>query len=411
MVHESAAAAKLAAIMTLRSDQEAAAQRPDVVIVGGGVIGLTTALMLADAGKRVVILERTRIGTEASWAGAGMLPPGNLSTAVTPEQRLRGLSHQLWPNLTERLRSETQIDNGYVHCGALELPECREDQTAGLERIRMEWREQEIEAEIIRHASDSDSSDSDRQEVPAYGFESAVFLPDFCQVRNPRHLKALGAACLGQGVVIRESVSSVQLREVSSGAWSVESSCGHFSDCQILAAAGAWTADVLQPTGTELPIVPVRGQMVQFRTAPGLLKRVIEQGRRYLVPRPDGLVLAGSTEEEAGFEKKNTSAAVAELIRFATRLVPALEDAEIERTWAGLRPGSPDELPYLGRVPGTENVFAAAGHFRSGLQMSPGTAAVLAALMTGQTPPIPINGLEPGRLPGIATTPQGRNLT
>ncbi|HEX6985762.1 MAG TPA: FAD-dependent oxidoreductase, partial [Planctomycetaceae bacterium] len=125
--------------------------------------------------------------------------------------------------------------------------------------------------------------------------------------------------------------------------------------------------------------------------------RMIELGPRYLVPRPDGRVLVGATEEEAGFEKRNTAAAVGDLLAMAVELCPALGGATVERTWAGLRPGSPDGLPYLGRVPDFENLFVAAGHFRSGLQMSPGTARVMRQLLLDQPTDIPLDGFSLSR--------------
>jgi glycine oxidase len=117
------------------------------------------------------------------------------------------------------------------------------------------------------------------------------------------------------------------------------------------------------------------------------------------VPRPDGRVLAGSTEEHAGFEKRNTAGVVRELTEFAINLVPALADARFEQAWSGLRPGSADGLPYLGRVPETENLFVAAGHFRSGLQMSPGTALVMRQLMLDQPPAFPLEAFACERQP------------
>jgi glycine oxidase len=120
---------------------------------------------------------------------------------------------------------------------------------------------------------------------------------------------------------------------------------------------------------------------------------VIEHGRRYLVPRQDGLILVGSTQEDVGFEKKNTAEGIAQLLEFAVSLVPALRHAEVVRCWSGLRPASPDELPVLGPVPGLSNVFVGAGHFRSGLQMSPGSAAILADVICGSETVISLEGL------------------
>ena len=124
---------------------------------------------------------------------------------------------------------------------------------------------------------------------------------------------------------------------------------------------------------------------------------VIEHGRQYLVPRQDGLILVGSTQEDVGFEKKNTAEGIAQLLEFAVSLVPTLRHAEVVRCWSGLRPASPDELPTLGAVPGLSNVFVGAGHFRSGLQMSPGTAAILADVICGSETVVSMEGLAADR--------------
>ena len=121
------------------------------------------------------------------------------------------------------------------------------------------------------------------------------------------------------------------------------------------------------------------------------------QGKRYLVPRPDGRVLAGATEEDVGFDKRTTAAAIRDLLDFAISLVPALADVSLERSWAGLRPGSPDGLPFLGRVPGLENLYIAAGHFRAGIQLSPGTAQVMTELLLERTLSIELDAFRLGR--------------
>jgi glycine oxidase len=146
-----------------------------------------------------------------------------------------------------------------------------------------------------------------------------------------------------------------------------------------------------------IPVQPVRGQIVQLLPDQQPVSCVIEDGRRYLVPRRDGLVLVGSTEERVGFQKANTVDGVQGLLEFAISLVPSLQHAAITRTWSGLRPGSPDELPLLGRVGGFSNLWVGAGHFRSGLQMSPGTALILGQLISGRAPEISLEGLSPDR--------------
>jgi glycine oxidase len=153
---------------------------------------------------------------------------------------------------------------------------------------------------------------------------------------------------------------------------------------QYLLTAGAWSAELFQGIGWRPGIRPVRGQIALLNPGPALLSRIVEAGKRYLVPRLDGHVLVGSTEEDAGFEKQTTAAAIRELLDFAMSLVPELANAPVERCWAGLRPGSADGMPFLGRVPGCDNLFVAAGHYRAGIQLSPATGLVMKQLLLGQ---------------------------
>jgi glycine oxidase len=366
---------------------------PDILIVGAGVVGLATALKLAERGVSVTLLDRQQVGREASWAGAGMLPPGNLANAVTPEARLRSYSHSLWPEFADDLIARTGIDIGYHICGAIEV--CSSETQNQLEQHATEWQHEGIRIErlsafdVQRHVADLD----DR-------FDIAIYLPDFGQVRNPRYLQALKAACLQRGVEILEHTHALDIRQKDDRIDEVRIGNRTLHFDRICFAAGAWSSSLLQPLGFTIPVKPVRGQIVQLQLPFQPFRCVIELGRRYLVPRRDGLILIGSTEEDAGFAKHTTTEGVSGLLEFAKSLIPSLAHAEVVQTWAGLRPGSPDELPLLGHVPGFSNVFIGAGHFRSGLQMSPATGTILADVMLGQVPAISMDGLAADRFPG-----------
>jgi glycine oxidase len=143
--------------------------------------------------------------------------------------------------------------------------------------------------------------------------------------------------------------------------------------------------------------MPIRGQMVLFRCPRKPFERIINEGSRYLVARDDGRVLVGSSEEEAGFDKSTTPWVLRELEQLARDLIPALREAEIERTWSGLRPGSFDGLPYIGRIADLENAYVAAGHYRSGLHLAPATAEVLGSLIRNQPSPIDLVPFRPTR--------------
>ncbi|MCP4175444.1 MAG: glycine oxidase ThiO [Fuerstiella sp.] len=356
----------------------------DILIIGGGVVGLTTAFRLAGQGVSVTVVDRQRVGSEASWAGAGMLPPGNSVTAATPDARLRSWSYDMWDTFSAELRELSGIDNGYRKCGAVEVG----TDDATVESQIKQWQTEGLDCDTL-----------DRGMLERYvpglhpQFQRGAFLPEFAQVRNPRHLKALTAACQSLGVEILECVDCLSICAKGS-AVEVTSPSRHFGADRVCLTAGSWTGQLMKSLGVGLPVSPVRGQIAQLRVNQLPFSCVIEQGRRYMVPRADGLILVGSTEEHAGFEKRNTSEGISGLLAFAQSIVPELRSAEVVRCWAGLRPGSPDELPFLGPVPGYDNVFVGAGHYRSGLQMSPATATVLADLMLGRAPAISLDGLD-----------------
>ena len=369
----------------------------DILIIGGGVVGLSTALRLAEQGVSATVIDRQEVGREASWAGAGMLPPGCLQFAETPEARLRAYSYGMWKELSESLFELTGIDNGYRVCGAVEL---FDGESSFLKQLDM-WTQEGIRIEASEGRSvNSQFSEVIEKRIPGLSeqFNHAVFLPDFAQARNPRHLKALVAACRVRGVEIVEHVEDLTLSVTPSGNITASTSDRQFPADRVCVTAGSWTNRILEPLGCSVPVNPVRGQIVQLQVDTLPFRCVIELGRRYLVPRPDGLILIGSTEEHVGFVKQNTAEGVSGLLKFAEALVPELAEAEVVRTWSGLRPGTPDELPFLGAVPGFENLFVGAGHFRSGLQMSPGTSRILADLLTDRQPDISLDGLTFDRI-------------
>lgn len=362
----------------------------DVIVIGGGVIGLSLAYELAGQGAGVQILDQGPLGREASWAGAGMLPPGNLAYSLSPEQRLRSLSSSLWASLSENLKSDTGIDNGYQQSGGLEL--------------RLEGTPNQLESEQTAWQNEgvfpAETSIADLRELePAINPKTIAGyrLPELAQVRNPRHLKALIAGCAQRGVEFSPGTPVWGFDRHEEKIVGVKTPAGTFRSGTFCLCAGAWSAGLAESIHFSVPIRPVRGQIVLLKAQPLPFHHVLMSGPRYLVPRPDGRVLVGSTEEDAGFEKRNTAGGVADLIRFASELVPALAEAELERCWSGLRPGSPDGLPFLGCVPDAQNLYIAAGHFRSGLQMSPGTGRLMREIILGEETSVPLEGLESDR--------------
>jgi glycine oxidase len=368
----------------------------DVIIVGGGVIGLSIAVELAGQAVAVAIVEQGDFGREASWAGAGILPPGNLSAARTPEARLRGLSHSLWPDWAESLEAESGMETGYTRCGGLEL---RLGRSTGelADEIRT-WRDQEVRVDEL---SVQEARELEPQLAPEIG--SVYHLPDLAQVRNPRLLKALLAVCAERGVRMLPGTPAIGFEESEGRITALRTQTGLMRAGRFCVAGGAWSRSILDSIGVQVGVRPVRGQIVLLSQLPRLFARVLQVGPRYLVPRADGRFLIGATEEHVGFVKANTASAVRDLIAFGASLVPALAAASFERAWSGLRPGSADGLPYLGQVGGYQNLFIAAGHFRSGLQMSPGTARLMRQVLLDQETEFELEPYSCDRGRGVAS--------
>ncbi len=365
----------------------------DVLLVGGGVIGLSLAWELSRHGAKVCVADRGLHGQEASWAGAGMIPPGpgkDFWGVASPVEHLAGVSQPLHAEWHGRLLEQTGIDNGYQASGALHVAESE----AEGELLRQEaehWRRLGTEWQSIGVAELSDLEPA--LAARANRFAAAYYLPQESQLRNPRHAHALVAACQKQGVDLRSGVEIHDFKSAGGRIVSAVTSRGSIRAEQFCLTAGCWTGQVAAKLGLELSVKPIRGQIVLLHGPAGLLSRHVNAGKRYVVPRREGRLLIGSTMEDVGFLKQNTAAATAELLRFAASLLPATADLPIETSWSGLRPATNDGLPLMGRISRFENTWIAAGHGRSGLQLSPGTAVVMRALMQGTQPEVDVSSL------------------
>ncbi len=358
--------------------------RGDVILVGGGVIGLTTAYLLAKKGASVVLCEQGRVGMESSWAGAGILPPSDLDHAQLPLDRLRAISGAMFPALSQELKDRTGIDNGFARCGGLEFSSQTTPGDAD------EWHGLGVTTKALPA---KDVLAMEPALAPNLG--DALYLPGMAQLRNPRHLQALRAACLATNKVAFHEETAVQGFVVEKNrVKGIHTAGEQIMGDAFLLSAGAWTDRLLEPLGCRLNIQPVRGQIALLNPSAMVFRRILLWGSRYLVPRLDGRVLIGSTEEHVGYEKTTTAAGIQGLLDLSIRLLPSLAKATLEKTWAGLRPGSPDGLPFIGIVPGIENLYVAAGHFRAGIQLSPGSALLLMEMLLGQSLSMPMDAFR-----------------
>jgi glycine oxidase len=359
----------------------------DIIIIGAGVIGLATALKLLESGVKVRILERGQTGMESSWAGGGILSPicpWDYTDAVT---RLIHYSTTLFPDWVAALHKATGIDPEYHQCGMTVLPPVDIKYAAA-------WcatHDVNMQRQILHvpfpadenHCTANDGSDN----------VEAVFLPDIAQIRNPRLLQALHQRVIQLGGQIVENCCVRNWKVQQNKILSVQSSHGIFVADSYIIAAGAWSRQLLGEHALGLNIQPVKGQMLLFKFDVPPLPTIIVQDNLYLIPRKDGHVLLGSTLENTGFDKRITTSARQKLLKQAQSILPKLRESSVIRQWSGLRPGSPLNIPTIGRHPELINLYLNSGHFRYGVTMAPASAEILANALTGsaQRPEIDIS--------------------
>ena len=343
----------------------------DVIISGAGIIGVSLALELRQRGALVLVLDRGEPGREASSAAAGMLAA---TDPETPEklQPLTYASARLYPQFVEKLeRFSSRLTD--FRRGAIALlsntlvpPEHRLLSSAELKELEPALNPGKLVATI---AENENSVDPDLLMQAALGAARAV------------------------GIELRSQTAVQQMRPSGS---QVEVLAGgdRFLALAAVNCQGAWSG---------APVRPRKGQMLYLQPQePGLLERVLRTPEVYLVPRSSGKVLVGATVEDVGFDKTVEPEVIRDLHRAAAKFVPQLAAAPVISSWAGLRPGTPDDLPILGQTE-TPGVFIASGHFRNGILLAPVTATIMADLIAGKSPGTDISAFTPGRFANVVT--------
>lgn len=375
----------------------------DCVIIGGGVIGLSIARELAGRGARVHVLSRAFGRDTASWAAAGIFPPAPDRAGASPGERLTAWSDRLHRTWAKELHAETGIDNELRRCGGLHVAAS----DAGIDRLAMaaeSWQRRGARCAWLTAADIRAHEPALAPALESGGVRAGFHLPEEMSLRPPRHLESLAASCRRRGVTITPAeVSGIDVRDGAVAG--VVTMSGVVRGGAYCLATGAWSGDVAASLGLAIDTRPIRGQIVLLRLPRQILGRVVNFGIDYLVPRDDGRLLVGSTIEDAGFAATTTPDAVERLLGVAQRLLGTLPGAVVEQAWAGLRPGSTDGLPTLGRIPRLANAFVATGHFRAGLHQSTGTAVLLADLITGAETSIDPAPFAPLRPAGTVAAP------
>jgi glycine oxidase len=349
--------------------------KTEISVVGGGYLGMLAARELAIAGCQVTIFDQGTLGRESSWAGGGILSPLHPWNYADAVNDLARWSQGHYADLVKSLLESTGVDPEWVRSGLLIL-EDREQETAA------NWAEKY--AYTLRSVDKNEILEIQPSIQP--GTERGIWMPDIAQVRNPRLLASIKRDLILKKVELRENCridgfefSAGRLQSLRAGGETIVSD-------RCLVTAGAWTGDLLAATGLKVDVRPMMGQMLLLQAHPQQLTRILLREKRYLIPRRDGRILVGSTLEDTGYQKRITGSVAQELHSFATSLVPALEQVPVEMQWAGLRPASPEGIPYMGQHPDIEGLYLCAGHYRNGFVTGPASARLISDLMLGREP-------------------------
>lgn len=315
-------------------------------------------MALLQRGQRVTLLERGEAGAESSWAGGGIVSPLLPWDYAAPLTRLALRSMAAYAGWIASIEAQSRTNAEYWRCG-MQVHGVAEPDTA------LAWCQTH---DLVAQPGFAQTTNS-------------LWLPDIAQVRNPRLVAALREAVVERGGVIHTHCAAESVTTQAGRMAAVHTSQGTFSANQFVLTTGAWAGLALPGLAATPHIRPIRGQMLLFKLEPGALDTILYRNGLYLIPRRDGHVLVGSTLEDVGFDKSTDDATRLRLHTAAAELLPALANAQLVQHWAGLRPGSPDNIPIIDRHPDFENVFINAGHYRYGVTLAPASAELLVALM------------------------------
>jgi glycine oxidase len=349
----------------------------DVAVIGAGIIGLAVAFELSRRGASVRVYDRHEPAKAASWAAAGMLAP---RTEDVSDASLRALcedSLARYPAFAEAVRDASGVDPHLRLHGILHTAYSRES-VAKLQLWQQELHKHGFAADLLSR------EDALRAE-PALGkhIAGALLIHGEGHIDNRRLGRALTAACVAHGVRLHSGVHALALECDSRRVLGIRSDLGYVPTSAVVNAAGAWASQIDGVPEACIPEVrPIKGEMLAIEVPIGFIRHTTWIPHGYLVPRDDGRLLVGATSKDAGFDTRVTAGGIEMLLRTATDAIPALREFTVSETWAGLRPATPDQRPYLGATP-LQGYFLACGHYRNGILLAPATARLLADAVEG----------------------------
>lgn len=363
-----------------------------VAVVGGGIIGCLTACHLKQLGMDVTVIERGETGKESSWAGAGILCPIHPWLYPDAFTHLIDESLAMYPAFQKEIEAKTGISIEWKKSGLL-IPFFDDDKIDHWQAAidwseRFNWKVEQLNsAQTLEH-----------EPTLSPQIRKSLLWPEVGQLRNPRLLRAVRVWMDQLGVVTVEHAEVSSLLTTNGSVSGIACIDGRkIESDQVLLAGGSWSGELAQQMGFELPVEPVKGQIVLLKGEPGLMNAIVKHDDAYFVPRADGRILVGASMERVGFERGNTAQVINDLMASTFKIAPGLKDCEVEQQWMGFRPGSPDGMPYLGPVTAIPGLWVASGHYRNGVALAPITAKVMSHWIAGDEPEMDLSAFAVGR--------------
>jgi len=366
-------------------------QNPDVLVIGGGIVGAAIAWRLTKDGLSVTLLEKGEIGRESSWAAGGMLTPVHLAEYPPALVGICGASLALYEPLCREVAAASGIDPEYRVTGLLLV--VTDDAGDEAARELEAWKRERNQP--VERLSRDEAVAAEPNLTPH--LRRALRLPDIAQIRNNRMAVALAESAKRKGADIRANSPVTGFLRVPGRVTGVKTPRGDIYAGTTILAAGAWSPELLLPLGLDLKVKPIKGQILLAGGPPDFCRHMILDGESYLIPRADGRILVGSTLEDVGFDKSVILGTLGDLAERGARLMPELAKLPMVTSWAGLRPGTPDRLPYLGKGP-MDGLIVATGHYRNGILLAPITAEIVADLLAGQSSGVDLTPFDPLRV-------------
>ncbi|QOR67367.1 glycine oxidase ThiO [Cytobacillus suaedae] len=347
-------------------------EKYDAIIIGGGVNGCAVAYNLAKRGRKVVLLEKDRVGSKSSGAAAGMIAAQTELDEDGPLFSLARKSRSMFKDLALELKKVSGIDIELVNKGMYKvaLTEEQEEELKGIIQIQTRLGEK---AEWL-------SVNELRMKEPALSTEikGAMYILEDGQVSAPQLTSAFASSAAVLGAEIKEFTDVYSVEHEDGQVKGVITNEGLFYSENIIVCTGAWSKKLLQQTNMELDTYPVKGECFSVKTTKPLVEGSIFSHGCYIVPKKGGRLIIGATVKPHTFDQKVTVDGVSTLMEKAIKLVPEIASAEWETAWAGIRPQTGDGLPYIGEHPHIQGLFIATGHFRNGILLAPVTGELLA---------------------------------